>query len=146
MRSPATARVRLAVVGVVAVAALGVVAASGLNDSLIYYRTASELSAGALQPGERIRLGGMVQPESVSHGDAAVRFVLTDGAADVTVEHRGDPPGVFQEGQGALVEGTFGPDGVFRSDFLVVKHANEYRGSDGEVYQPGELEAGGTRP
>lgn len=137
---------RLAVVGVVAVAALGVVAASGLDDSLVYYRTPSELSAQPAASDQRLRLGGMVQPGSVSRDGTAVRFVLTDGAADVTVVHRGDPPGVFQEGQGALVEGTFGPDGVFRSDFLVVKHANEYRGPDGEVYEPGELEAGAGQP
>ncbi|MGH3665441.1 MAG: cytochrome c maturation protein CcmE [Egibacteraceae bacterium] len=142
----AAPRVRLAVVGAVAVASLGVVAASGLNDSLLYYRTPSELSAQPAAADQRLRLGGMVQPGSVSPAGATVRFVLTDGAADVTVAHRGDPPGVFQEGQGALVEGTFGPDGVFHSDFLVVKHSNEYRGPDGEVYDPGELEAKRTRP
>jgi cytochrome c-type biogenesis protein CcmE len=148
MRPPTAPRARLAVVGVVAVAALGVVAASGLDDSLVYYRTPSELSGQPTSPGERLRLGGMVQPGSVSQGGQdgqVVRFVLTDGAADVPVAHRGDPPGVFQEGQGALVEGTFDDDGTFRSDFLVVKHSNEYRGPDGEAYEPGGLEAGGPR-
>ena len=28
------------------------------------------------------------------------------------------------------------PDGLFRSDFLVVKHSNEYRRSDGSTYKP----------
>lgn len=143
MRPAATPRVRLAVVGVVAVAALGVMAASGLDDSLVYYQSPSELSARPPASDQRLRLGGMVQPGSVDQTGDVVRFVLTDGAADVIVEHRGDPPGVFQEGQGALVEGTFEAGGVFRSDFLIVKHSNEYRGPNGEVYQPGELEAEG---
>lgn len=131
----AAPQVRLAVVGVVAVGALGLLAASGLGDSLLYYRTPSEVETAGAQ-GDRVRLGGMVQLGSVTNEGGTVRFVLTDGAADVTVLHRGDPSGVFQEGQGALVEGTFGEDGVFRSDVLVVKHSNEYRAADGEAYEP----------
>lgn len=124
--------VRLALVAVVGVAALGAVAAGGLDDSLVYYRTPSEV-ASAPDAG-RVRLGGLVQPGSVRPAGDGVTFVLTDGATDVTVVHRGDPQGVFQEGQGALVEGTFGDDGRFRSDLLIVKHSNEYRAADGEAY------------
>jgi len=128
-------RLRLAVVGLVAVGALGLLGASGIGDSLVYYRAPSE-DVGTATPGEgRIRLGGMVQAGSVRPEGSGVRFVLTDGAADVTVVHRGDPSGVFQEGQGALVEGEFDGDGIFRSDFLVVKHSNEYRAADGSVYR-----------
>jgi cytochrome c-type biogenesis protein CcmE len=143
VRQPLRPRARLAVVAAVGVAAVGVLGLSGLDDSLVYYRTPSEVSAQAPPPEERVRLGGMVEPGSVRHESDTVRFVLTDGASDITVVHRGDPPGVFQEGQGALVEGTFAEDGVFRSDLLVVRHSNEYRGSDGEVYEPGEFEAEG---
>jgi cytochrome c-type biogenesis protein CcmE len=132
MSAPRTG-VRLTVVGLAAVAALGVLGASGLRDSLVYYRTPSELAAGPAQDGERLRLGGLVVAGSVKAQVDGVRFVLTDGAADVEVLHRGDPPAVFQEGQGALVEGTVGPDGVFRSDFLVVKHSNEYQGPGSDL-------------
>jgi cytochrome c-type biogenesis protein CcmE len=65
-----------------------------------------------------------------------VEFVLTDGVSDVSVLYHGQPPGVFQQGQGAVVEGSFGSDRVFRSDFLVVKHSNEYRRQDGTPYRP----------
>jgi cytochrome c-type biogenesis protein CcmE len=34
---------------------------------------------------------------------------------------------MFTEGTGAVVEGTWTPDGVFRSHNLMVKHSNEYR-------------------
>lgn len=118
---------RLAVVGLSAVLGLGVLATSGLQESLVYYRTASELRSDP-GDGDRVRLGGLVVAGSVAREGDVVRFVLTDGAADIQVLHRGDPTGVFQEGQGALVEGTYGADGVFRSDFLMVKHSNEYQG------------------
>jgi cytochrome c-type biogenesis protein CcmE len=34
---------------------------------------------------------------------------------------------MFTEGIGAVVEGVWGPDSVFRSHNLMVKHSNEYR-------------------
>lgn len=145
VRQPLRLRARLAVLAVVGVAAVGLLWLSGLDDSLVYYRTPSELSPVASPPEERVRLGGMVKPDSVRYEGDTVRFVLTDGAQDITVAHRGDPPGVFQEGQGALVEGSLAADGVFRSDLLVVRHSNEYRRSDGEVYEPLDLEAGQQR-
>jgi cytochrome c-type biogenesis protein CcmE len=37
---------------------------------------------------------------------------------------------VFQEGQGAVVEGLLEPGGTFRSDLVMVKHSNEYRAED----------------
>lgn len=122
-------RLRLLVVAVVAVAAIGVLAASGLSASLVYYHSpteAAELSADA----GRIRLGGLVQVGSVERRGEEVRFVLTDGVNGVAVTHVGDPPGVFQEGQGALVEGAFDEAGMFRSDLLIVKHSNEYEAPD----------------
>ena len=123
---------RLVVVAVVAVLALGVLAASGLDNNLVYYRTPTELSAQPSPTRERVRLGGMVVPGSISERDGVVRFVLSDGATDVTVNHSGNPRGVFQEGQGALVEGQLLPDGTFRSDVLMVKHDNTYRPPEDE--------------
>ena len=129
-------RVRLAAVGVTAVAALGVLSASGLNESLVYYRTPSEVSAAEAVQEQRLRVGGLVQEGSVVSAGEEVRFILTDGVGEVRVVHTGDPPGVFQEGQGALVEGSFDDAGVFRSDLLIVKHSNEYVAEDGQAYQP----------
>lgn len=118
---------RLVVVALVLVAALGVLAVSGLGDSLVYYRTPSEVIADPPPAGAVVRLGGMVRPGSVSRGGDGVRFVLTDGVADVEVLHLAEVRGVFAEGQGALVEGRVGADGVFRSQLLMVQHDNEYR-------------------
>jgi cytochrome c-type biogenesis protein CcmE len=101
---------------------------------LVYYRTPTEVANRA--QGQRLRVGGLVQPGSVRQVPAGVQFVLTDGVSDVAVLYHGQPPGVFQEGQGAVVEGSYGSDRVLRSDFLVVKHSNEYRRSDGSRYRP----------
>lgn len=125
---------RLLTLAVVVLAAVGVLAATGLQGSLVYYKTTSELLADPSLQGERLRLGGLVAPASVSRGPDGVSFVLTDGVQEVPVVNSEQPRGVFTEGQGALVEGVFGADGVFRSDLLLVKHGNEYKAPE----EPGE--------
>jgi cytochrome c-type biogenesis protein CcmE len=37
------------------------------------------------------------------------------------------PPAMFRDGQGVVVEGRYGADGVFTADNLMVKHNEEYR-------------------
>ncbi len=121
---------RLLLVAVVVLVAVGVLAGAGLKGSVVYYKTTSELVADPSLHGERLRLGGLVLPASVSRTADGVSFMLSDGVQDVRVVNSGQPRGVFQEGQGALVEGVWGTDGVFRSDLLLVKHSNEYRAPD----------------
>lgn len=130
-----TARARLAVVGVAAAGVLGVLAVTGLQDNLVYYRTPSEI--GGVSMGEdRVRLGGLVQKGSVTRDSGALQFILTDGAYDVAVTYDGKAPGVFREGQGAIVEGTLKPGGVFLADNVLVKHDNEYVDGSDQIYEP----------
>lgn len=123
-------RLRLLVVGVSAAAAFGGLGVVGLGDAAVYYRTPTEVLEQPPPDGQRLRLGGLVLPGTVRSDGTTVRFRLSDGVSDLTVVHRGDPSGVFQEGQGAVVEGVLQPDGVFRSDLVMVKHSNEYRAED----------------
>jgi cytochrome c-type biogenesis protein CcmE len=120
------APVRLLLVAGVAMAAVAVLAFAGLQGSLVYYKTTSELVADHGLQGHRVRLGGLVEAGSVHATATGVRFLLTDGVHEVEVVNTGQPRGVFREGQGAVVEGVLGADGVFRSDVLLVKHSNVY--------------------
>lgn len=124
---------------VVVLAAVGVLAGAGLSGNLVYYKTTTELVTDPGLSGKRIRLGGLVLPGSVQRTADGVSFTLTDGVRDVRVINVGQPRGVFTAGQGALVEGRLGPDGVFRSDLLLVKHSNSYRAPDGKPYTPPSL-------
>jgi cytochrome c-type biogenesis protein CcmE len=52
----------------------------GLRDSVVYFVAPSELSERA-QPGQRVRLGGLVVEGTVRRDeDGAMRFAVTDGA------------------------------------------------------------------
>lgn len=122
-------RLRLLIAAAVVIAALLYLIIGGIRTSIVYYITPSELLAqGEGARGKTIRLGGQVQPGSKVWNPTTqeLRFTLTDGTASVQVIHRGTPPGLFSEGQGAVVEGTFEPHAIFMARSIIVKHSEEY--------------------
>jgi cytochrome c-type biogenesis protein CcmE len=63
--------------GVLALAAVLVL--SALKDSIVFFNSPSDVVEKNLQPGSRIRLGGLVKPGSLERGEQlAVRFEVTD--------------------------------------------------------------------
>jgi len=119
-------RGRLALTAVVLTGA-GLLVYGGLRDTLTYYRTPAEITTDQEARHTRTRLGGEVVPGSVRRDGGQTLFRLAADGHEITVRQRGVPPETFREGQGAVVEGLLGPDGVFRSDQVVVRHGNEYR-------------------
>ncbi len=117
-------------VGLIAVA-IGFLLFS-LNDSLVYFKTPSELLAEPSADGVRTRLGGQVVEGSVVVTSDDVTFEVTDGTEAVTVVHTGAPQQLFQEGIGVVVEGTWRA-GTFRSDTMIIRHDEQYRTRD-ETY------------
>ncbi|RUX21250.1 cytochrome c maturation protein CcmE, partial [Mesorhizobium sp. M2A.F.Ca.ET.042.01.1.1] len=78
-------------------------------------------------PGQRIRLGGLVENGTVVRGSGAtVAFSVTDTQKSVKVTYTGILPDLFREGQGVITEGAFGPDGVFVADSVLAKHDERY--------------------
>jgi len=114
---------------VVAAVAFGVIAASGINQNLVYYWTPSDLHAnGRKAYGATIRLGGMVAKGSIQKlGGSAVEFDVHDGKSRVHVKTSTVPPQMFRENIGVVVEGTMVPGGYFQSSRLMVSHNNEYK-------------------
>jgi cytochrome c-type biogenesis protein CcmE len=105
---------------------LGWVAWKGLSGNLVYFRTPTEiLHAGTV--GERARLGGLVEPGSVRRTSHTLEFVVTDGTSHLTVIDTGGVPSLFRTGQGVVVEGSYGSDGAFHADTVLIKHNGVYR-------------------
>ena len=117
-----------------------------LNDTLVYFRTTDELVAEVeADPENRLRIGGQVVPGTKAETEDGVDFAITNGDPDnevvVQVTHTGAPAQLFQEGIGIVVEGTW--DGEhFHSDTMIIKHDEQYRTDDGNVYVPGENPTG----
>jgi len=121
-------RLRVFVLCGAVAASLAWVATNGLAGNLVYYETPGDLVAhGPTAAGERVRLGGLVEPGTVRAAPGGVSFVVTDGTHEMSVAHQGGVPSMFQAGRGVVVEGAYGSDGVFHSDTLLVKHDNVYR-------------------
>lgn len=101
-----------------------------LNDSFVYYMTPTEaLEAKTdFEEGRRFRLSGVVVAGSVEVLDAGVRFVAQepDGTTSVTVVHTRTAPELFQDNIEVVVEGAWEGD-EFHSDFMLIKHDEEYR-------------------
>ncbi|HZD73744.1 MAG TPA: cytochrome c maturation protein CcmE [Actinomycetota bacterium] len=138
-------RARVFVALAAIVAGIGWLAVKGLSSSLVYYQTPTDvLAKGQDAVGERARLGGYVLPGSVRRGGGAIRFVVSDGSARMSVVDTGGVPSLFQAGQGVVVEGALGRDGAFHADTVLVKHSSDYRPpSPGEAPHTAELQAGG---
>jgi len=107
-----------------------------LNDSLIYFKTPTELLSESDNDNTRTRLGGQVVEGSIVETATDVTFEVTDGVEAVTVVHTGAPQQLFQEGIGIVVEGTWRDD-TFRSDTMIIRHDEQYRTRDGEYELPG---------
>lgn len=119
----------LAAVGVLVIAFAWLIY-GGLDSNVVYFLTPKELMAKGAEGYEKpVRLGGQVKPGSVVWDDKTLnlRFTVTDGTSDIAVHSTGAPPQMFKDGQGVVVEGRYGKDGVFKSTSLMVKHSNEYK-------------------
>ena len=116
----------IACAGVVLASAMGLVLYA-MNDTIVFFRSPSDVSALRLEPGSRFRLGGLVKEGSIDRGqDQTVTFAITDAASTVQVRYRGLLPDLFREGQGVVTEGVLDPSGVFRADTVLAKHDESY--------------------
>ena len=98
-----------------------------LGDTMVFFYTPSEIAEKTLQPGQRIRLGGMVAAGTWNKGDGIHQdFVLTDTIKTTKVNYNGAVPDLFREGQGAVAEGVMQPDGTFLADSVLAKHDEKY--------------------
>lgn len=110
--------------------AIALLVAGGLSENMVYFLTPTELQArSSTVYGSALRLGGQVKANTVDWNaeTGELRFVVTDGQAEIPVRSEGAPPAMFADDMGVVVEGTFHEDGIFHSRNVMVKHSNEYR-------------------
>ncbi|NSL22575.1 cytochrome c maturation protein CcmE [Agrobacterium tumefaciens] len=121
---------RLAIIGggmsFIVAAVLLVMFAFG--QSIAYFYMPADLEKTPVNPGTRIRLGGLVAEGSVKRGEGrTVSFTLTDGEANVPVSYTGILPDLFREGQGVVTEGVFdAATHGFVADSVLAKHDENY--------------------
>jgi cytochrome c-type biogenesis protein CcmE len=98
-----------------------------LSGTITFFHTPSDLAETGVKPGQRIRLGGMVEDGTVKKGPGtATSFSVTDQIAAITVTYNGILPDLFREGQGVVTEGKLQEDGTFVADTVLAKHDENY--------------------
>jgi cytochrome c-type biogenesis protein CcmE len=98
-----------------------------LGQRASYFYMPADLKVAHVAPGQRIRLGGLVETGSIVRGEGTtVRFGVTDHENSVNVVYTGILPDLFREEQGVIAEGTMGDDGVFVADSVLAKHDENY--------------------
>jgi cytochrome c-type biogenesis protein CcmE len=117
------------VLGILAGVALsGALALRAFQNNVMFYFDPTRIAAGEVKPGQRFRLGGMVQKGSLSRtpGSLAVRFVVTDFRHSVPVSYDQVLPDLFREGAGVVAHGRLDARGTFVADEVLAKHDEKY--------------------
>ena len=128
--SALSSRARMLLGIAVLAAALGYFAFLAFESATVYYYTVGEIrDQGPGETGRLVRVNGKLIPESFRRGEDSVlaHFSLTDGVETLSAVHSGVLPDLFfNEHSEIILEGTYGPDGVFRSDNVIVKCPSKY--------------------
>ena len=114
---------------------------SGFQQSKTYYVTVNELVQGKAAR-HRVRVGGIVQPDSIERHGSQVSFRLAQETASIPVTYVGTDtlPDTFKGGAQAIVEGDFDSSGAFRAEKIQAKCASKY-----EAAPPGKAETQSTK-
>lgn len=96
------------------------------NISLFY--TPTQIAQGEAPIGPAIRVGGMVEKDSIVRAQKGleVQFKITDYDKTITVVYIGILPDLFREGQGIVAEGHAIDNQHFRATQVLAKHDANY--------------------
>jgi cytochrome c-type biogenesis protein CcmE len=117
------------VLGIVAgVGLAGTLALRAFQQNVMFYFDPSKIAAGEVHPGQRFRLGGMVEKGSLERtpGTLDVRFIVTDFKHSVKVRYDKVLPDLFREGAGVVAHGRLDASGTFIADEVLAKHDEKY--------------------
>jgi cytochrome c-type biogenesis protein CcmE len=108
-------------------AAVGL-ASFALRENINLFYPPSDIAAGSVPVGKKIRAGGMVVKGSVKRDSSSLRvdFVITDFKANVPVVYTGILPDLFAEEQGVVANGVLDGQGVFQASEVLAKHDENY--------------------
>ena len=102
------------------------------EENLVFFYTPSQILNGEAPKNRPIRIGGMVEPNSINRDEhsLAVEFnVVDDKNSLIKVTYRGVVPDLFKEGKGVVAQGKF-VDGIFQSTEILAKHDENYMPPD----------------
>ena len=98
---------------------------SALNSNLDYFYTPSEIINAEIPNNKRVKLGGMVQKQSVIRDGTNISFNITDFSNSINVSYNGGVPDLFKEGSGIVAYGMI-IDNRLIAENIFAKHDENY--------------------
>ena len=96
-----------------------------LNSNLDYFYTPSEMINIEIPDKKRVKLGGMVQEDSVRRNGTNISFKITDFNHSIDVSYNGVVPDLFKEGSGIVAYGLI-VDEILIAEDIFAKHDENY--------------------
>lgn len=98
------------------------------NDNLLFYRSPSQITEIEFPENYVFRVGGVVLDGSLvkSKNTMNVKFSITDYEKSLPISYTGILPDLFREGQGVVIRGKLGDDGIFYAEEVLAKHDETY--------------------
>ena len=119
-------RLLLLAFGMAALGGATALVLTAFRSNLVFFYSPSELKAQTAVFDRRVRIGGLVEADSLARNPEGIVFRVTDGKTDLAVVYHGILPDLFRPGQGVVVEGKLRPNGVFAAANVLAKHDERY--------------------
>ena len=98
-----------------------------LEENVVYFLSPTEIyNSTNIQVDKKIRVGGIVQLNSIKKNGTSTNFIITDLKKEIVVTYNGLVPNLFSEGKGVIAEGKLRDKKYFIADKILAKHDENY--------------------
>ena len=97
-----------------------------LEESVVYFKSPSDVKVLNEIKNKKIRIGGMVKKNSVDMSNNGINFIITDFKNEINVSYSGIIPNLFSEEKGVVAEGYLKDKSFFEASKILAKHDENY--------------------
>ena len=126
MNSNVKKRLYFFLVSIITTLVIGKFVFNSLKINSVYFFSPTDLKNINEIPNGLIRVGGMIKIKSLSKKGNQYSFIVTDFKNEIMVNYTGIKPNLFEEGQGAVVEGKLNTRTNLVATKILAKHDENY--------------------
>ena len=126
MNSNVKKRLYFFLVSIITTLVIGKFVFDSLKINSVYFFSPTDLKNINEIPNGLIRVGGMIKNKSLRKKGNQYSFIVTDFENEIMVNYTGIKPNLFEEGQGAVVEGKLNTRANLVATKILAKHDENY--------------------
>jgi cytochrome c-type biogenesis protein CcmE len=126
MNSNVKKRLYFFLVSIITTLVIGKFVFDSLKINSVYFFSPTDLKNINEIPNGLIRVGGMIKIKSLSKRGNQYSFIVTDFKNEIMINYTGIKPNLFEEGQGAVVEGKLNTRTNLVATKILAKHDENY--------------------